>query len=165
MKNRTDEHLPRILSRIISEAEERKKRLRSYLEQLRSQQQQILGVFDSRIDAMIKRRIQAIMDRLDGLLRNRNGSRNRDAHPREASGEPIVNFSKHSNRRRTYGSTRGRSNPSSGATGSNRPRNPSNIRRGSTGIRPKSNEPPTRGEYANRRLDCSVDMNNHMGYT
>ena len=47
------------------EAEEREKGLRRDLEQLRSQQQQTLGTLDTRIDAMMKRRNHAIMDRLN----------------------------------------------------------------------------------------------------
>ena len=41
---------------------------------------------------MIARRTQAIMDRLDGLLGNRSGSRNRGAHSGEANRETRVNF-------------------------------------------------------------------------
>ena len=43
-------------------AEEREKRLRSDLEHLRSQQEQTLGTLDTRIDAMLERRTQAIME-------------------------------------------------------------------------------------------------------
>ena len=104
---------------------------------------------------MMERRAQAIMDRLDGLLGIRGGSVNRGAHTREASREPRVNFNERSNRGGKYGSTRGRSNSSSGATGCNRPRKPTNIRRGATGSRPISNERPTRDKRLNRRRDCS----------
>ena len=62
------------------------------LEQLRSQLEQILGNLDTRRDAMMKRRIQAKLDNLDGLLENRSESRNRGAHLRDASGESRVNF-------------------------------------------------------------------------
>ena len=55
--------------------EERERRLRGDLEQLRSQQEQILGTLDTRIDAMMERRTQAIMNRLDGLLGNKSSSR------------------------------------------------------------------------------------------
>ena len=93
------------------------------------------------------------MDRMDDLVGNRGGSRNRGVHPRETSREPKVNFNEHSNERRTYGSTRGRSNPSSGATGSNTPRNPTNIRGGSIGSRPISNEQASRDAHARGRGD------------
>ena len=48
------------------------------MEKLLSQQEQTLGILDTRIDAMMEKRTQAIMDRLDGLLGNRSGSRNRE---------------------------------------------------------------------------------------
>ena len=67
------------------EAEETEICLRADLAQLRSQQEQTLGILDTRIDAMMERRTQAIMDKLDGLLGNRIGSRNIGAHSREAS--------------------------------------------------------------------------------
>ena len=66
--------------------------MRGDLKQLPSQQEQTLGTLDTRIDAMIARRTQAIMDRLDGLLGNRSGSRNRGAHSGEANRETRVNF-------------------------------------------------------------------------
>ena len=55
---------------------------------MRSQQEQKLGTLDTRIDAMMEKRTQAIMDRLDGLLVNRSESRNKGAYPREAFREP-----------------------------------------------------------------------------
>ena len=151
LKERTDEHLARNLSRMTGQAEETEKRLRGDLEQLRSQQEQALGTLDTRIDAMMERRTQTIMDRLDGLLGNKSGSEKSGAHSREASREPRVNFKAHSIRERTYASTKGRCSPSSGATGNNRPRNPMNTRGGSNGSRPVSNEWPMRDEHANRR--------------
>ena len=51
---------------------------------LRIQQEQTLGTLDKKVDAMMERRNQAIMDRLDGLLGNRSGSRNGETN----SGEP-----------------------------------------------------------------------------
>ena len=90
------------------EAEVRKKRLRGDLEQLRIQQEQTPGIFDTRTDVMMERRTQAIMDRLDGLLGTRTGTRNRGAHSGGASREPRKNFNEHSNIGRTYGSKRGR---------------------------------------------------------
>ena len=38
------------------------------MEKLRIQQEQSLGTLDTKIDATMERRTQAIMDRLDGLL-------------------------------------------------------------------------------------------------
>ena len=96
---------------------------------------------------MMERRTQAIIDRLDGLLGNRNESRNGEANSREPSREPRVNFNEKPNRRRIHGSTRGRGNAFSYATGDNRPRRP-NIRGSSTGNRPTSNERSTRDTNA-----------------
>ena len=87
---------------MTQEAEERKKRLRADLGQLRSQQEQTLGTLDTRIDAMRERRTQAIIDTLDDLLGNRSESRYRGAHSREASREPRVSFNEHPNRGGTY---------------------------------------------------------------
>ena len=61
LTERTDEYLARNLSRMTREAEEREKRLRGDLEQILCQQEQILGTLDTRIDAMLERRTQAIM--------------------------------------------------------------------------------------------------------
>ena len=47
------------------------------------------------IDAMIERRTQAILDRLDGLLGYRSGSGNSEAHSKEATRKPVVNFYEH----------------------------------------------------------------------
>ena len=47
------------------EAEKRGKRLSGDLEQLRSQQEQTLGTLDTRIDEMLERRLQAMMDKLE----------------------------------------------------------------------------------------------------
>ena len=68
LKERTDEHMTRNLSRMTREAEQRELRLRADMEKLRIQQEQSLGSLDTKIDAMMERRTQAIMDRLDGLL-------------------------------------------------------------------------------------------------
>ena len=52
------------------------------MEKLRIQQEQTLGTLDTKIDAMMERRTQAIMDRLDGLLGSgvdqKMGNRNRE---------------------------------------------------------------------------------------
>ena len=53
------------------ESQERQKRLRDDLEQLRSEQEQTLGTLGTRIDAIMERRFQAVMDRLYGPLGNR----------------------------------------------------------------------------------------------
>ena len=82
------------------------------------------------------------MDRLDGLQGNRSELRNGEANSREPSREPRVNLNEQPNRRRTYGSTRGRGSSSSHTTGDNRPRG-QNIRGSSTGNRtdqPHTNE-------------------------
>ena len=63
-----------------------------------------------------------------------------------------MNFNERPNRRRTYGSTRGRRSSSSYATGDNRPRGP-NIRGSSSGKRPTSNERPTQDTQATGRCD------------
>ena len=97
------------------------------MEKLRSQQEQTLGTLDTKIDAMMERRTQAIMDRCDGLLGTRSGSNNGEPNSGESGREPKMNFSEQPNRRRTYGSTRGRGSSSSYARGDNRPRGP-NIR-------------------------------------
>ena len=81
-KERLDEHIAKNLSRMT------------------------LGTLDTKIDAMMERRTQEIMDRLDGLLGSKSG-------PKE--GEPKVNFNDHQ-KRRTYGSTRGRGSSSGYAT-------------------------------------------------
>ena len=141
------------------EAEERERPLRGDLEQLRSQQEQTLWTVDTRIDALMERRTQAIMDSLDGLQWNRRGSRNRGTHSREASRELRVNFDENPNRGRSYGSTRGRGNSSSNATGNNRPRGQTNTRGGSIDSRPISSERLMRDANATGR---SVSTNwNH----
>ena len=66
LKERTDEHMAKNLSRMTREAEQRELRLRDDTEKLRIQQEQSLGTLDTKIDAMMERRTQAIMDRLDG---------------------------------------------------------------------------------------------------
>ena len=63
------------LSRMTREAEQREIQLRDDKEKLRIQQEQTLGTLDTKIDAMMERRTQAIMDRLDGLLGSRSGQK------------------------------------------------------------------------------------------
>ena len=50
------------------EAEKRETRLKDDKEKLRLQQEQTLGTLDTRSDAMMEKRSQATMDRLDGIL-------------------------------------------------------------------------------------------------
>ena len=152
LKERTDEHLAKNLSRMTSEAEQRELRLRDDMEKLRIQQEQTLGTLYTNIDAMMERRTQAIMGRLDGLLGSRSGSKNGVSNSAEPSREPRVNFNEQQNRRRTYGSTRRRGNSSSYVTGDNRTRGP-NIRGSSTGNRQTSNKRPTQDTYATGRCD------------
>ena len=124
------------------------------MEKLRSQQEQTLGTLDTKMDAMMERRTQAIMDMLDGLLGNRSGSTNREANSGEPNREPRVNFNEQPNRRRTFGSTSGRGSSSSYATADNRPRG-TNIRGGSTGNRPTSDERPTQEANATGICDST----------
>ena len=79
LKERTDEHMTRNLSRMTREAEQRELRLRADMEKLRIQQEQSLGTLDTKIDAMMGRRTQAIMDRLDGLLSKQEWTKRRRA--------------------------------------------------------------------------------------
>ena len=140
------------LSRLTREAEQKELRLRDDMEKLRIQQEQTLGTLGTKIDAMMERRTQAIMDRLDGLLGCRSGSKNGESHSGEPSREPRVNFNEQQNRRRTYGSTRGRGSSSGYATGDKRTRGP-NIKGKSSGNRQTSNERPTQDAHATGRCD------------
>ena len=112
LKERTDEHLAKNLSQLTKEAEQRELRLRNDMEKLRIQQEQTLGTLGTKIDAMMERRTQAIMDRLDGLLGSRSGPKNGESKSGEPSREPRVNFNEQQNTRRTYGPTRGRGSSS-----------------------------------------------------
>ena len=152
LKERKDEHLTKKLSRMAREAEQKELQLRDDMEMLRIQQEQTLGTLDTKKDAMMERRTQAIMDRLDWLLGNRSGSKIGETNSGEPSREPRVNFKEQPNRRRTCGFTRGFGSSSSYATGDNRPRSP-NIRGSSTGNRPTSNERPTQDTHVTGRCD------------
>ena len=158
LKERTDEHLAKKLSRLTREAEQRELRLRDDMEKLRIQEEQTLGTLDTKIDAMMERRTQAIMDRLDGLLGSRSGAKSGDSNSGEPSREPRVNFNEQQNRRRIYGSTRGRGSLSGYTTGDNRPRG-SNIRGSSNGNRQTSNERPTQDTHATGR--CASRNRSH----
>ena len=84
------------------EAEQRDLRLRDDMEKLRIQQEHTLGTLDTKIDATMERRTQAIMDRLDGLQSTRSGSKNGESNSGEPNREPRVNFNEKENRRRKY---------------------------------------------------------------
>ena len=151
LKERTDKHIAKNLSRMTRDAEQRELRLRNDMEKLRIQQEQYLGTLDTKIDAMMERRTQAIMDRLHGLLGSKSGPKEGELNSGGPSREPKVNFNDHQ-RRRTYGSTRGRGSSSGYATRDNRTWGP-NSRASSTANRQTSNERPTQGTYATGRGD------------
>ena len=151
LKERTDEHMTRNLSRMTREAEQRELRLRADIEKLRIQQEQSLGSLDTKIDAMMERRTQAIMDRLDGLLSSNSGPKEGEPNSGGPSREPRVNFNEHQ-KRKTYGSTRGRGSSSGYATRGNTAWGP-NSRANSTGNRQTSDERPTQGTHATGRSD------------
>ena len=65
------------------------------MEKLRTQQEQTLGTLDTKIDAMMEKRTQAIMDRLDGLLGSKSGPKEGELNSRGHSREPRVNFNDH----------------------------------------------------------------------
>ena len=106
LKEGTDEHIAKNLSQMTREAEQRELRLRDDMEKLIIQQEQSLGTLDTKIDAMMERRTQAIMDRLDGLLGSRSGPNEGEPNSEGPSREPKVNFNDHQ-KRRTYRSLRG----------------------------------------------------------
>ena len=142
------------------EAEQRELRLRDDMEKLRIQHKQSLGTLDTKIDAMMERRTQAIMDRLDRLLGSRSGPKegepnsggpSREPNSGGPSREPKVNFNDHQ-KRRTHGSTRGRGSSSGYATRNNRTWGP-HSRSSSTGNRQTSNERPKQGTHATGRGD------------
>ena len=151
LKERTDEHMAKNLSRMTREAEQRELRLRDKMEKLRIQQEQSLGTLDTKIDAMMERRTQAIMDRLDGLLSSKSGPKEGEPNSGGPSREPRVNFNEHQ-KRKTYGSTRGRGSSSGYATRGNGTWGP-NSRTSSTENRQTSNERPTQGTHATGRSD------------
>ena len=140
LKERTDKHIAENLSRMTREAEQRELRLRDDMEKMRMQQDQSLGTLDTKIDAIMERRTQAIMDRLDGLLGSKSGPKEGEPNSGGPSREPRVNFNDHQ-RRRTYGSTRSRGSSSGYATRDNKLWGP-NSRASSTGNRKTSNERP-----------------------
>ena len=149
LKERTDEHMTRNLSRMTREAEQRELRLRDDMEKLRIQQEHSLVTLDTKIDAMMERPTQAIMDRLDGLLSSKSGPKEGEPNSGGPSREPRVNFNEHQ-KRKVYGSTRGRGSSSGYATRGNGAWSP-NIRASSTGSRQTSNERPTQGTHASPR--------------
>ena len=166
LKERTDEHIEKILSRMTREAEQRELRLRDDMENLRIQQEQSLGTLDTKMDAMTERRTQAIMDRLDGLLGSKSGPKEGEPNSGGPSRELKVNFNGHQ-KRRTYGSTRGRGNSSGYATRDNRTWGP-NSRASSTGNKQISNDRPTQGTHATGRGDSgnrrhAIPGRSHVG--
>ena len=92
LKERTDEHMAKNLSRMTRESEQRELRLRDDMRKLRIQQEQSLGTLDTKIDTMMERRTQAIMDRLDGLLSSKSGTKEGEPNSGGPSREPRVNF-------------------------------------------------------------------------
>ena len=154
LRERTDEHIAKNLSRMTREAEQRELRLRDEMEKLRTQQEQTLGTLDTKLEAMTERRTQAIMDRLDGLLGRWSGPREGEPNSGGPSREPKVNFNDHQKRRRADGSTRGRGSSSGYTTRDHRTWGP-NSKASSTGNRQTSNERPTQGTHATGRGDSS----------
>ena len=152
LKERTDEHIANNLSRMTREAEQRELRLRDDMEKLRTQQEQSLGTLDTKTDAMMERRTQASMDRLDGLLGSRSGTSEGEPNLGGPSREPRVIFNDQQNRRRTYGSTRGRGSSAGYTIGDTITWGP-NFRGSSTGNIQTSNERPTQGTHATGRGD------------
>ena len=113
---------------------------------MRIQQEQSLGTLDTKIDAMMERRTQAIMDRLDGLLNSKSGPKEGEPNSGGPSREPKVNFNDHQ-KRRTYSSTRGRGSSTGYATRDNRTWGPNSR------ARRTSNERPMQGTHATERSD------------
>ena len=151
LKERTDDHIAKNLSRMTREAEQRELRLRDDKEKLRIQQEQSLGTLDTKIDAMRERRTQAIMDKMDGLLSSKSGPNVGEPNSGGPSREPKVNFNDHQ-KRRTYRSTRGRGSSLGYSRRGNRTWGP-DSRASSTGNRQTSNERPTQGTHATGRSD------------
>ena len=102
LKERTDEHMTRNLSRMTREAEQRELRLRADMEKLRIQQEQSLGTLDTKIDAMMERRTQAIMDRLDGLLSSKSGPKEGEPNATHATGRSDSGNRGHASPRRSH---------------------------------------------------------------
>ena len=161
LKERTDEHIAKNLSRMTREAEQRELRLRDDMEKLRTQQEQTLGTLDTKLEAMMERRTQAIMDRLDGLIGSWSGPREGEPNSGGPRREPKVNFNDQQ-RRRADGSTRGRGSSSSYTTRDHRTWGP-NSRASSTGSRQTSNERPPQGTHATGRGDSSKRRNASPG--
>ena len=82
-----------------------------------------MRLLKKKLNAIMDRRTQAIIDGLDCFLLNRIVSRNRGEHLREEIREPRVKIIKRSSRGRTSGSFRGRGFPSNfPLPGSHKPR-------------------------------------------
>ena len=94
------------------------------------------------------------MDSLDGLLGSKSGPKEGEPNSGGPSREPKVNFNDHQ-RRRTYGSTRGKGSSSGYATRDNRTWGP-NSRASSTGKQAdlkRTTDAPTQGTHATGRGD------------
>ena len=63
LKERTDKHFARNMSRMTREFKQKKQRLKDDMEQLRNPQDQPLETHDSRMNALMERRTEVIMDR------------------------------------------------------------------------------------------------------
>ena len=74
-----------------------------------------------------------------------------------------MNFNEYRNRGKTYGSTRGRNNSSSNASGNNRLRGPTDIRGGSIGSRPIPNERSMRDANSTRSSDSTNWNHSNQG--
>ena len=68
---------------------------RQHRDDIEKQQEQTLMTLDTKLEAMMERRTQAIMDRLDGLLGSRSGPREGEPNSGGPSREPKVNFNDH----------------------------------------------------------------------
>ena len=101
------------------------------------------------------------MDRLDGLLGSKSGPKEGEPNSGGPSREPKVNFNDHQ-RRRTYGSTKGRGSSSGYTTRDNRTWSP-NSRASSAGNRQTSNERPTQGTLVTGRGDSGNRRHASLG--
>ena len=138
LKERTDEHMTRELVANDKRGGTEGVTLKSRHGEVKNSARAVSGSLDTKIDAMMERRTQAIMDRLDGLLSSKSGPKEGEPNSGGPSREPRVNFNEHQ-RRKTYGSTRGRGSSSGYATRGNTAWGP-NSRANSTGTdRPLTN--------------------------
>ena len=97
-----------------------------------------------------------------GLLGSKSGPREWKSNSGGPSRETRVNFNDQQNRRRTYGSTRGRGSLAGYTIGDNRPRGP-NISGSSTGNRPTSKKRTTQDTHATGRFDSRNSSHANQG--